>query len=610
MVWGFSLAGSGAFAGEPPPGSSPANPKVWITGELKKWHTVTLTLEGPASDEQATPNPFRDYRLLVMFRHQRKEYVVPGFFAADGKAAETGATGGTCWQVRFTPDELGQWSYEVSFRTGPDLAVSFDPSLGTPCMGDGLRGTFSVGPSDKTPPDFRAQGRLRYVGEHYLRFAESGRPFLKAGADSPENFLAYVDFDGTRSLAAANGPPREGEARPRGLHTYEPHLRDWRPGDPEWRGGKGRGIIGALNYLASERVNSVYFLTMNVGGDGRDVWPWISPEVPDRFDISKLDQWEIVFSHMDRLGIMLHVVTQETENDQWLDGGELGVMRKLYYRELIARFSHHLAVVWNLGEENTNTDNQRREFAEYIRQADPYDHPIVIHTFPGKQEEVYRPLLGFAALEGVSLQTNDSYAQTRRWVEESRRGGRPWVVTLDEIGPADVGVKPDADDFWHDEIRKKHLWPVLMAGGAGVEWYFGYHFPHNDLDCEDWRSRDHLWDLTRHAVDFFEAHLPFTNMRAANELLRVDGQKEPASCCFALPGEVYAIYRPRRESLRLQLPERSDRFEVFWYNPRTGGPLQRGSVRILESPGQPHLGDPPSEPDQDWTILVRRLNRG
>lgn len=48
---------------------------------------------------------------------------------------------------------------------------------------------------------------------------------------------------------------------------------------------------------------------------------------------------------MDKLGLMLHVVTQETENDRLLDGGEPGFERKLYYRELIARFAHHPALV-------------------------------------------------------------------------------------------------------------------------------------------------------------------------------------------------------------------------------------------------------------------------
>jgi hypothetical protein len=31
-----------------------------ITGELKKWHKITLTFTGPQSDETAKPNPFLD----------------------------------------------------------------------------------------------------------------------------------------------------------------------------------------------------------------------------------------------------------------------------------------------------------------------------------------------------------------------------------------------------------------------------------------------------------------------------------------------------------------------------------------------------------------------
>jgi len=138
------------------------------------------------------------------------------------------------------------------------------------------------------------------------------------------------------------------------LHHYEPHARDFKPGDPTWQNGKGRNIIGALNYLASKGGDSVYFLTYNIdGGDGKDTWMWTTPEVRDRYDCSKLDQWEIVFSHMDKLGIQLHVITQEAENDRKLGGSpDLNPVRKLYYRELVARFSHHLAVLWNLGEEN------------------------------------------------------------------------------------------------------------------------------------------------------------------------------------------------------------------------------------------------------------------
>jgi len=572
-----------------------------VSGELKQWHRVSVIFVGPDTAETADPNPFRDYRLTVQFTCDGARYVVPGFYAADGNAAETGAERGNRWRVHFTPDRPGKWSYRASFRTGPDVALSTDEQAGKPTAFDGAEGSFIIQPTDKRPPDHRGTGRLRYVGEHYLQYAGTGRFFIKGGADSPENFLAYFEFDGTHRAAKEIGQGRPGEARMAPLHRYEPHVKDWRPGDPTWRDGKGKGIIGALNYLGSKGVNSVYFLTMNVQGDGNDVWPWISPTVRDRYDCSKLDQWEIVFSHMDRLGIALHVVTQETENDQLLDGGELGPERKLYYRELVARFAHHLGVVWNLGEENTNTDQQRRQFAEYINRLDPYGHPIVIHTYPGQYDKVYKPLLGFGHLHGVSLQMGNmkqTHSETLKWRQRSAASGRKWVVCLDEIGPADTGVRPDSDDPQHDDVRKHALWGNLMAGGAGCEWYFGYKYPHNDLNCEDFRSRDRLWDITRYARVFFE-QLPLERMQPDDSL--VEGSN---AWCLAAPGELYVVYLPEGGATRLRLPEGT--YTVQWYNPRSGGPMQSGSVATVSGPGQVPLGDPPSDPKADWAILVKR----
>ena len=169
--------------------------------------------------------------------------------------------------------------------------------------------------------------------------------------------------------------PRRARPRPSGLHRYEPHAEDWRPGDPTWRGGKGKGIIGALNYLAGK-------------GDEHRLLPdderrrrrqgRLAVDRPDSATAStcsKLDQWEIVFSHMDRLGLALHVITQETGERPAARRRRAGPERKLYYRELVARFGHHLALVWNLGEENTNTDAQRKAFAAYIHAAGPLPAP-------------------------------------------------------------------------------------------------------------------------------------------------------------------------------------------------------------------------------------------
>ena len=343
--------------------------------------------------------------------------------------------------------------------------------------------------------------------------------------------------------------------------------------------------------------NSVYFLTMNVTGDGNDVWPWTSSGERYRFDASKLDQWEVVFSHMDRKGLMLHVVTQETENDQLLDGGGLGLQRKLYYRELVARFGHHPAIVWNLGEENTNSDAQLKEFATYIRTLDPYDHPIVVHTFPGQYDAVYTPLLGYGSFEGPSLQMGSpsaTHAETVKWVQRSAQNGRKWFVSLDEIGPANDGVVTDAEDFNHDGPRKNALWGNLMGGGAGCEWYFGYGHPHTDLTCEDWRSRDNMWNLTRHALAFFQTHLPFSEMVPSDGLTS-------SGWCLAKPGQVYAVYLQNGGSANLQVG--SGTYTVQWYNPRAGGALQNGSVASVTGPGTVSIGAPPA--GNDWVALVK-----
>jgi len=568
-----------------------------ITGKLKKWHKVTLTFTGPQTSENAQPNPFRDYRLNVIFAKGEKRYIVPGYYAADGNAAQTSATAGNKWRVHFVPDEVGRWSYTVSFRTGANITLS--NKSGSSVAFDGAKGSFTVSATDKTGSDHRAKGLLKYVGKRYLQFAETGEYFLKGGADSPENFLGYADFDDTFDAGELK---RKGEAAGgKFLHRYAPHVQDWRPGDPTWKNGKGKGIIGALNYLASKGMNSAYFLPYNIdGGDGKDVWPWAEPGEKFRFDCSKLDQWEIVFSHMDKLGLMLHIITQEQENDQGLDGGELGPQRRLYYRELIARFAHHLALVWNLGEENTNTDAQRKAFCRYIKDLDPYEHPIVCHTFPGKYDEVYNPLLGYEYFDGPSLQTSDTHVQTLKWLDRSASAGRGWFVCLDEIGPAHTGVKPDKDDYWHDDVRKKHLWGNLMAGGAGVEWYFGYKFAHNDLNCEDWRSREHIWDMTRYALEFFRKNLPFSQMAHNDELTSAKDDY-----CFAETGRIYAIYLPAGGTTSLDLGNNSGTFSIQWYNPRTGGKLQKGTVAEITGPGRVAIGNPPDDADKDWVALIK-----
>jgi hypothetical protein len=579
-----------------------ANAATTIDGELKRWHPIALTFDGPEASEDGDINPFLDYRLNVIFTHadSGSTVVVPGYFAADGDAANTSADSGNKWRVHFVARETGQWIYEISFRSGAGIATHLDSNAGAAVKPDGDIGSFSIAETDKTGRDHRGKGILSYVGERHPRF-DNGEYFLKAGADAPETLLAYADFDNTYDHGGGNS-----------IKSYEAHVRDWNPGDPVWQDKKGTGLIGAVNYLAGKGMNAFSFLTMNVTGDGKNVWPWTAHVERYRFDVSKLAQWEIVFSHADASGMFLHFKTQETENDLLLDGGTLGPQRKLYYRELIARFAHHLALNWNLGEENDTweelddpQETNIKLFIDYISGLDPYDHPIVIHSYPDQQTEVYTPLLGAASgLDGVSLQSDieNVHTDTTRWIHESGAAGKQWMVANDEIGPANVGVKPDGEDNNHFDTRHLSLWGNLMAGGWGVEYYFGYLYPHSDLHAEDWASRDISWDQARFALHFFNTYLPFTEMKGANQLTRNE-----ADYVYAKESEVYAIYLPQADETSIDLGADEHDYSVSWYNPRRGGALQQGSVIEVQGPGTAGIGRPPAEPDLDWVVLIKRL---
>lgn len=511
-----------------------------VSGELKRWHKVTVTLDGPAASATGTPNPFLDLRMEVTFTHaaSRTTYRVPGYFAADGDAANTSASAGSKWRAHLAPDQVGQWWYRISFRSGPGVAVADAPTAGAALAPfDGVNGTFTVTETDKQGRDFRAKGMLRYVNRNHLQFAGSGEFFLKVGSDSPENLLAYEDFDDTPNYTW------EGRLGGNFRKSWKPHVADWKSGDPTWKDGKGKGLIGAMNYLASKGLNSQSFLTYSVHGDDRNVSPYIDSEDRTRISVAKTAQWEIVFEHMERLGIFMEFKLSEIENCWDWDAGELGPERKLYYRELIARFAHHLGFYWNVGEENDNTQAQRKAFGQYIAATDPYKHLTVIHNI-GSWERLYRPLMGKASgYRGASLQIDlyDVYDVTRFLRMAADLAGAPWVIFLDETRPGPVGmamgqvnaaVGRDAADPEHNEGRKGALWANIMAGGAGMNTYVGFGTDVGeksttgakvdvpDLMLEDFRAYDKWWDQMRAAHEFFTANaIPFQDMRNRSELL-------------------------------------------------------------------------------------------
>lgn len=595
---------------------------------LAPFERIDLSVAGPMLDEREGVNPFTDIRLDWTIRRGDRVWVVPAYFAGCGAPADTGCTGGNQWRAHFIPPEAGTYSWQIAFHQGADVSISQGDA--EPLPGHGASGTFTVKGQSADP--LRARGMLRYTGAPYYQYAGNGSIFFKFGPDAPENMLAFEDFDAT--------PNTKGLRK-----NWQAHADDLKPAGDAYRWGpekRGAGILGMIDYLAAAGANSLSMLLWNAGGDDRNVMPHIlavSPEtysalepraqwteglIQDRFDISKLDQWHRVLSYADMRGLHLHFKLQEIENDDFMDDGALGRTRRLYLREMVARFGHFLALTWNLGEENAQSPGDVRQMADYLRHLDVYDHPIVIHSYPDEKER-YRALLGpSSALNGLSLQGNrDDMSDLRDeviyWSTAARAAGKPVVVSYDEPGSAEggAGVDPDYPDaalpaerallLEPDVFLKDGLWNALTAGASGVEAYYGYKTGCSDLDCQDHRTRARLWREGAIARRFFETHV---GARALRMVPADHVTVDDTSYVFAEPDQYYVIV-PGRDDIRLTVGSIDGQFDVRWYDRARGGPLQTGSIARIEiGPRHTPIGDPPASGSGRWVAVVSRASDG
>jgi len=124
--------------------------------------------------------------------------------------------------------------------------------------------------------------------------------------------------------------------------------------------------------------------------------------------------------------MMMHFVLTECENQSLFEDldssapiGGFAKSRKIYYRELVARFGHHMAITWNIGEENgwdqsgalgadatSNTTQQRKDFADWLLSLLYYDDHISIHNGPSSTDAIFAGILGYAGYSGPAIQWN------------------------------------------------------------------------------------------------------------------------------------------------------------------------------------------------------------
>lgn len=544
-----------------------------ITLELDADQDYRAAAVGDADSDD--PNPWVHRRLNVVFDHPdlARPVLVPGYFAGDGQ----GRPDGCIWRVHFTPQLTGDWIWFATFESGPLLNAAPSETTGDSIALQVDSGQFTVTPLNPMAPGFQSKGVVTSVpGQSYFRFSEpSAGRFIVAGAGSPENFLGYAGFAGAEDGRSANGAvcccrqncfsdcrrttcQSTDDPAPNFLHRYEAHVSDWREGDPDWSTNglpeQGRGIIGALNYLGDHvDVNSLYFMLMNLGGDGKDTHPFLtngggmdcpssgsgfSPAHTLNYHVQRMDQWRTVLEHAGNKGIMVQLILAEQEacNIRWFgphdsNGGarsHMSVYRRLFMKQMVAEFGHLHALRWNLCEENKAasscasgsgcgapstplspqfTPAELDEMARWIRSWDSAGHPIGVHTVPNTTR-IYQDLLALPEqptwLSTTSLQihgesgTGPEYeAVTQSAAHVFEQAGQIVPIINDEQGSPGAGLSSQFNSSAEaastsDDRRRRVLYDVMLSGGH-VSYYFGYYELEDgggDLRCEDFRTRE------------------------------------------------------------------------------------------------------------------------
>ncbi|HUU29730.1 MAG TPA: DUF5060 domain-containing protein, partial [archaeon] len=362
--------------------------------KVARWGRFELLLH-----ENDWQNPFTGVRLEAVFTSPGgREIRVYGFYDGDGQ----GGVSGDVFKVRFSPGELGRWSYHTS---------SNKPVL------DGLSGEFECTGSD-------ARGPLSYdPGEPwYLKWA-SGELFFESGANDPECFLAKRFISQEERFAG-------------------------------------------IDYLAGAGCNILYMGMVNAGpGDGTPemkVTPWLGGFDKPDFDMICLDfmnRLEGVLDRMLELDMVAHLVFY-LDDCCAVSDSITPEQEEMLFRYTVARFGSYPNLIWNLAEEFEECFDTLwcENRAALLKKLDPLHHPVTVHqlsadsfTFAGS------PNFDLTAIQYNTTDPDSLNAAVIKVRGQVKSAGRPVPVSFIEwtpIGPSQA------------EQARKGIWSIALAGGT------------------------------------------------------------------------------------------------------------------------------------------------
>jgi hypothetical protein len=287
-------------------------------------------------------------------------------------------------------------------------------------------------------------------------------------------------------------------------------------------------------------------MTHNIGGDNGDVWPWLGDSESEaksnggsdaRFNIAKLQEWLELFEYMQNKGVVTYLVLED--DSAWTDYDHAR-----YYRELIARFGHMPALIFNFCEEYGESYglSSALSYMAQLKSIDPYNHPRGIHNVNSPNDSyINSSAVDFTAIQTKGSDPLEHNQITIDWINSCRNNNkRILVVGFDEPRPL---------------MEREGWWSAYMGGGV-----WEVHVDKSyDRPMSTWEP---AWTEIGGARAFMET-LPFWEMEPRNDLV-VSGN----AFCLAKEKKAYAMYLPDGGNVRINLSQGV--YEYGWWNPANG----------------------------------------
>jgi hypothetical protein len=493
-------------------------------------------------------NPFLDVQVDVVFRSGNQQWLVPAFWA-----------GGDKWTVRFAPPVQGDYTFQVKCSDPANQAMNGASQT--------LRVTAYTGDNPLLKHGFLRVAKDKRHFEH-----ADGTPFLWLADTWWKNLCKRMSWEGFQELTA--------DRKAKGFNAVQivcgPYP-DENMMEARWENEGGKPYetkdFSVLNPkyfdFADRRIKHL----VDAGMVPAIVGGWGRPQGGGKSTLAQVG----------------------------LDGF------KRHWRNLIARYGAY-PTVWIVGGEAKDAYGPWSELAKYLKETDPYHHPLTYHAPEHPRQAIKDNAVFDFDMVAIGHQGYQTAAQTLELMKSS--------ISQDPAKPVLCGEACYEGHMQTNfqDVQRHLFWSFMLSGAAGHTYGVAGVW---QASVEGDAGIDPVYDWTtwKEGMNYPGS----TQLGIGKKLLeqypwsRFEVHPEWAEKdCFAagIPGKVRFIYQPKRgiynwKGTIVKKLETNVRYSAFYFDPASGRRFDQGTVNAPSGEYKsPRLPSP-----QDWVMVIENIEK-